>query len=189
MRDTALTGGFSDAPIDAAHAFRAALNAMAQPGKIETLTGAVPPSPMSRAAGTLLLTLADAETGIFIAPSHDNQDVRDWITFHTGAPICDAGDAMFAIGDWPALAPLHQFGIGVPEYPDRSATLIVDMPELANAGHVLSGPGIKDTRQFQLPETEAFVNNAMLFPLGLDFYFCAGDRLAALPRTTKVGVA
>ena len=59
MTADALTGGFADAPRDAARAFRAALNALARPGRIEMLAGAVPPAPLSVAAGTLLLTLAD----------------------------------------------------------------------------------------------------------------------------------
>jgi alpha-D-ribose 1-methylphosphonate 5-triphosphate synthase subunit PhnH len=53
----------------------------------------------------------------------------------------------------------------------------------------LRGPGIKDTAALQLPEIRAFQDNAKLFPLGLDFYFTAGDQLAALPRTTKVEAA
>ncbi|KAJ55681.1 carbon-phosphorus lyase [Actibacterium mucosum KCTC 23349] len=186
MQETSLTGGFTDAPIDAAHAFRAALTVMAEPGKIAELSGAEPPAPMSVAAGTLLLTLADSETPVFLAPTHDNQDIRDWITFHTGAPIVSAEKAMFAIGGWSALQPTVRFAIGEPEYPDRSATLIIEMPELSNSGATLRGPGIKDTRQFQLPDTAAFQANQSMFPLGLDFFFCAGSQVAALPRTTLV---
>ncbi len=126
MRDDALSCGFADAPIDAARAFRAALEAMARPGTIHDVAGALPP-----AAG---------ESG----------------------------------------------AVGEPAYPDRSATLIVEMDELKSEGAVLTGPGIRDTVEFSLPAVEAFRANARLFPLGLDFFFCAGSRLAAMPRTTKI---
>jgi alpha-D-ribose 1-methylphosphonate 5-triphosphate synthase subunit PhnH len=189
METQSLKGGFSDAPVPSAHAFRAALEAMARPGRIETVSGAVPPAPLSVAAGTLLLTLTDAETPVYLAPSHDLPELRDWITFHTGAPLTEPDEAAFAVGQWSALMPLTPYRKGVPEYPDRSATLIVEMPALESEGATLRGPGIKDTAALQLPEIRAFQDNATLFPLGLDFYFTAGDQLAALPRTTKVEAA
>jgi alpha-D-ribose 1-methylphosphonate 5-triphosphate synthase subunit PhnH len=185
MQAEVLQGGFANAPIDAAVAFRAAMQVMARPGRIETVSGGKPPAPMSVAAGVLVLTLCDPETPVHLAGALDCQPVRDWITFHTGAPFVDADTAMFAIGRWEDLTPVTRFAIGTPEYPDRSATLIVECDALGE-GHRLSGPGIKDTASLALPEVEVFQNNALLFPLGLDFFFCAGDQVAALPRTTKV---
>ncbi|SFL19843.1 phosphonate C-P lyase system protein PhnH [Shimia haliotis] len=181
-----LKGGFADAPVDAAHAFRAAMTAMARPGTVHTLHGAQPPAPLSVAAGTLILTLCDPDTPLHLAGDWDRKEVRAWIAFHVGAPLVTAEAAMFALGDWDALAPLTRFAIGTPEYPDRSATLIVEgaTPERA----VLRGPGIKDTVEMGLPEIAAFQLNATLFPLGLDFFFTSGAQVAALPRTTKVSV-
>jgi alpha-D-ribose 1-methylphosphonate 5-triphosphate synthase subunit PhnH len=184
--DAALDGGFADAPVDAAHAFRAAMSAMARPGRIERLHGAAPPAPLSVAAGTLILTLCDPETPVHLAGGHDTAEVRGWIAFHTGAPVVVRAQAVFAIGTWEALLPLDGYRIGEAEYPDRSATLIVEMPDLRPEGAALTGPGIRDTARLSLPETEAFRRNARLFPLGLDFFLTAGDRVAALPRTTRV---
>ena len=186
METISLSGGFQDAPRDAAHAFRAAMTAMARPGTIHDIGGAVPPAPLSVAAGAAILTLCDPETPIYLAGEFDVAAVRDWITFQTGAPFVAAADAMFAVGHWADMTPMTQFAIGTPEYPDRSATLIVEMSELSAAGATLSGPGIKETTQFSLPETDAFQANAALFPLGLDFIFTAGTQIAALPRTTQV---
>lgn len=186
MQTEALTGGFGDAPVDAARAFRGAMNAMARPGRIEELAGAVPPAPLSVAAGVLVLTLCDAETPVYLAGDHDAPTVREWITFHTGAPFAGPEEAMFALGTWAALGPLGAYPIGTPEYPDRSTTLIVEAPELVADGAVLRGPGIRDTARLRLPEVAAFQRNAMAFPLGLDFFFTCGTRVAALPRTTKV---
>ncbi|AGI68262.1 phosphonate metabolism protein PhnH [Octadecabacter antarcticus 307] len=180
-----LEGGFLDQPIDASRAFRAIMTAMARPGEINAVAGAQPPAPLSLAAGTVLLTLCDPETPLFLAPSHDTPQVRDWITFHTGAPFAVAENAIFAIGAWDQL-PLAAFPCGTAEYPDRSTTLIVEIPVLSSSGATLRGPGIKDQTQLSLPEIRAFQDNARLFPLGLDFIFTSGDRLAALPRTTRV---
>lgn len=184
MQTHTLEGGFSDQPVMASHAFRAVMTAMARPGEILDITGAQPPAPLSAAAGAVLLTLCDPETPIYLTNSHDTPEVRDWITFHTGAPFCTAQEAIFALGSWDELSP-KTFPIGTPEYPDRSATLIVESTSLTNSGTVLSGPGIKDQVQLSLPETPVFASNNKLFPLGLDFIFTCGDRLAALPRTTK----
>jgi alpha-D-ribose 1-methylphosphonate 5-triphosphate synthase subunit PhnH len=185
MQTHILEGGFADQPIDASHAFRAVMTAMARPGQIIAITGARPPAPLSAAAGAVLLTLCDPETPVYLAASHDTPQVRDWITFHTGAPFDVAARAMFAVGAWGDL-PLPDFSRGTAEYPDRSATLIVESAALSNAGADLRGPGIKDQAQLSLPEVQAFQDNARLFPLGLDFIFTHGDSLAALPRTTRV---
>ncbi|MRU15954.1 phosphonate C-P lyase system protein PhnH [Roseovarius sp. A21] len=186
MQTDALQGGFTDAPVQAAQAFRAAMNAMARPGRIEPMDSAQPPAPMSPAAGTLILTLCDPETPVFLGDTHDTPAIRDWITFHTGAPIVSAENAMFAVGEWSSLQPLERFAIGTPEYPDRSATLIVETEGLRPEGARLSGPGIKAVAQLSLPDLAPFQRNAALFPLGLDFFFTSDCQVAALPRSTKV---
>ena len=189
MTPGALSGGFANPSIDAAHAFRAALNAMARPGMIETVEGAAPPAPLSVAAGVLILTLTDGTTPLHLTGAHDCAAVRDWITFQTGAPFVGAEMAAFAIGTWHALLPVDRFAIGTPDYPDRSATLIVEMPILATQGTRLVGPGIKDDSHLSLPDAAAFHANHALYPLGFDTFLTAGATLAALPRSTKVKAA
>lgn len=186
MLDKALTGGFTDAPVQSARAFRAALFVLARPGRIETLNGAKAPAPVSPAAATLLLTLCDGETPLYLAPGHDRPEVCDWIAFHIGAPLVARAQAMFALGTWSALEPLTAYSHGTPEYPDRSATLIVEVETLAAAGTRLTGPGIEAEARLTLPDVSAFRANRALFPLGLDFFFTSGNRLAALPRTARV---
>ncbi|WP_323769486.1 phosphonate C-P lyase system protein PhnH [Antarctobacter sp.] len=182
-----LKGGFADAPVESSRAFRAIMTAMARPGTIHPVAGAMPPAPMSVAAGVLILTLCDPETGVYLAGTHDCAPLRDWIIFHTGAPLVAAEDCDFALGTWDALQPVSRFRVGEAQYPDRSATLIVEVPDVLPAGARLTGPGIRDSAALSLPETKAFQANAACFPLGWDAYFCAGDRLAALPRSTTVG--
>ena len=186
MQTAALTGAFAEPPVEAAQGFRAALGAMARPGKIETVHGATAPAPVSPAAAVLLLTLCDRETPIYLAPGHDGADIRDWIAFHTGAPIVAPGKAQFALGRWPALQPLAAYRLGTADYPDRSATLIVELDTLTAEGARLTGPGIETGSVLSLPETAAFRANRALFPLGFDCFFTCGQRLAALPRSTIV---
>lgn len=185
MQAQTLEGGFTQAPVDAAKAFRQIMQVIARPGDILALSGARPPAPLSVAAGTIVLTLCDPETPVFLGAGFDTPDLREWITFHTGAPFVTEDKARFAIGAWRDLT-LSLFSIGTPEYPDRSATLIVELPSLTRDGVTLNGPGIKDRASLSLPNVADFQANAALFPLGLDFFFTCGDRIAGLPRTTKV---
>jgi len=186
MTEQYLEGGFADPPRAAAHAFRAALQALSRPGRIETLSGATPPAPCSPAAGVLLLTLCDGTTPVHLGPSRDTEALRGWITFHTGAPLVSAEAAAFALGTWEALQPTHRFATGTAEYPDRAATLIVEMPALAATGARLTGPGIETEAHLSLPETATFQRNRTRFPLGFDCFFTSGDRVAGLPRSTRV---
>lgn len=184
-----LDGAFTDAPAQAAHGFRALLTVLSQPGTIVMLDGATPPAPMSQAAGAAALVLLDATTPVHLAGAHDCDALRGWLTFHTGAPLVGADEASFAIGTWDALCPVDRFAIGTPEYPDRAATLIVEMPMLSADGAVLRGPGIDGTARLSLPETAAFRVNRARFPLGFDTFLTCGAQIAGLPRSTIVGDA
>lgn len=186
MQADALSGGFSDPAVQSAHAFRSVMEAMARPGTLQEISGAEPPAPLSPAAGAVLLTLCDTETPVYFSGALECDNVRSWLAFHTGAPLSGPSDCMFAVGAWDDLTPLSVYPIGSSEYPDRSATLIVECSELSASGAALSGPGIKDSASLSLPEIPAFQANSALFPLGLDFFFTCGSRLAALPRSTKV---
>jgi alpha-D-ribose 1-methylphosphonate 5-triphosphate synthase subunit PhnH len=186
MMADALSGGFGDVAVDAARAFRSILNALARPGTIETLSGASPPAPLSGAAGALLLTLADGTTPVHLGRSHDLPAVRQWITFHCGAPLVGAEDAAFAIGEWAALGPMSRYLIGTPEYPDRAATLIVEVAGFDRPTARLRGPGLAGEARAALPEVDPFVTNRALFPLGFDCFLTTGQRLVGLPRSTVV---
>jgi alpha-D-ribose 1-methylphosphonate 5-triphosphate synthase subunit PhnH len=186
MDADALARGFADPAIDAARAFREVLQAMARPGRIARIGGVNPPPGLSIAAASVLLTLADETTPVHLAGACNSVAIRDYLRFHTGAPIGDREDAVFAVGDWAALAPLDGYALGSDEYPDQSATLIVEMPALSDAGARLTGPGIRSHTHLSLPEIDPFTANARHFPRGLDFIFTGGDAIAALPRTTRV---
>jgi alpha-D-ribose 1-methylphosphonate 5-triphosphate synthase subunit PhnH len=188
MNSVALQGGFTDAAMQSSRAFRACLEALARPGTVQPIAGAAPPAPLSRAAGAVLLTLCDGTTPLHLAGAYDCDILRDWITFHCGAPLVAAEAASFALGDWQALQPVARFSKGLPDYPDRAATLIVELPKLEAKGARLTGPGIAEVAFFSLPEVTAFQENRAAFPLGFDCLFTSGDQIAGLPRSTKVEV-
>jgi alpha-D-ribose 1-methylphosphonate 5-triphosphate synthase subunit PhnH len=162
------------------------LEATARPGTIHTVAGAAPPAPLSVAAGVVLLTLCDTTTPLHLAGAADCPAVRAWVAFHIGAPLVAADDSDFAVGSWADLQPVTRFRIGQPDYPDRSATLIVETDRLTNHGPSLTGPGIETATWLSLPETAAFRANRALFPLGFDTILTCGNRLAGLPRSTRV---
>lgn len=186
MNPDALTGGFADAPVQSARAFRVMLDVLAHPGKIAHIGGAIPPAPVSVAAGTALMVLADPTTPVHLAGACDSPQMRDWLRFHIGAPLVAAENAAIALGHWDDLDPVDRFAPGLPDYPDRSATLIVEMGALVATGARLTGPGIKDTAFLNLPDLHIFQSNHMRFPLGFDCFLTCGTRIAGLPRSTKV---
>jgi alpha-D-ribose 1-methylphosphonate 5-triphosphate synthase subunit PhnH len=189
----ALEGGFADRPRQSAVAFRAALDALARPGRVREVTGVEPPGGLSVAAAALLLTLADAETPLWLPERLRAGAVAEWLRFHTNAPrAAGRGQAMFAAGRWEELLALDDWPAGEPAYPDRAATLIVEVAAL-KGGPVLelSGPGIDGQARLSpvLPSgaAAALRVNAARFPLGLDFFFTAGSQVAGLPRSTRIG--
>ena len=184
-----LTTGFANPPVDAARAFRVVLDAMAHPARIVDLPPIEAPAPCSPAAAIVLLTLVDATTPLHLAGAHDNDAIRDWVRFHLGAPLVAPQDAAFALGDWDALGPLASYPQGSADYPDRSATLIVECAALSSDGVPLTGPGVQTEASLALPDIAALQANAAQFPRGLDFLFTSGAQLAALPRSTQIGGA
>lgn len=191
MTPNTLTGGFANAPVQSAQAFRTLLEAMARPGSIHRLDLAQPPEPLSAAAGTALLTLADGTTPILLTEGFDCPAVRDWITFHIGAPILsgstDGALPAFACGTLESVkACLGQLYKGAPDYPDRSTTVLLELGALVNDGACLTGPGIAASTHLSLPEPAFFARNHKDFPLGFDFYLTCGAAIAGLPRSTQV---
>lgn len=190
-----LERGFSDPVLSAQAAFRAVLDAMARPGSMPAVAAdAGVPHALAPATATLALTLFDHDTPIWRDEALNADDLGQWLRFHTGAPLTgNPAQAAFAlIGDAAALADLDRFSMGTADYPDRSTTLILQLDTLTTGEPlVLSGPGIKGTAELApAPLPPRFIEmleaNRALFPRGCDLLLCAGEHVAALPRTTRV---
>jgi alpha-D-ribose 1-methylphosphonate 5-triphosphate synthase subunit PhnH len=190
-----LEPGFADPVRDAQACFRAVLDALAHPGRIVALPAmlaGVPPAPLGVAAASIALTLCDIDTPIWL--DRPSAAATGYLIFHCGAPFAsEPADARFAfIADASALPPLDAFALGSDEFPERSATLVIEVAGLTDAsGAVLRGPGIQDETRLGVAGLPARfwaerAALAELFPRGLDVLFVSGDRIAGLPRTTSV---
>lgn len=187
--------GFSDKVLSAQRTFRSMLDAMARPGHAPAVNVDLEaPAGLSPAMAALALTLFDHDTPVWRDDALNGEAVAHWLRFHTGAPLTgDPEQAAFAlIGDPARLDDFSRFSLGTSDYPDRSTTLILQVATLdAGAPLVLRGPGIKGEASFApdpLPKDfiALFEANHALFPRGVDLVFCAGESIAALPRTTRV---
>jgi alpha-D-ribose 1-methylphosphonate 5-triphosphate synthase subunit PhnH len=185
---------FADPTFESQAAFRRIMRALSAPGTILACGEALaPPPPLARAAAATLLTLADFETPLWIAPSFPAA-IGDYLAFHTGAPRAAAPDkAAFALVDLSVDAlDLARFASGTAEYPDRSTTIVIQASSFAIGPRLrLSGPGIKGESTLAVsPLPKDFVAqwaaNRAGFPLGVDLIFVAEARLAALPRSTAI---
>ena len=195
MARSAVEPAFRDPPLDAQAVFRAVMQAMARPGRIEKLmTSFTAPTPLGPAAAAILLALADYETAIWLdAELSKAAAVSEFLRFHTGAKlVSDPEQAGFAVlADPPSAPPLSGFAQGTPDYPDRSTTVVFQVRQLASEGWRLAGPGIAGETAFSaapLPEDFArlLAANRARFPQGVDVIFAAPDAIAALPRSTRI---
>ncbi len=193
--DTAeLKPGLADPVHDSQHIFRALLTALAHPGRPMTLPGDVAgPEPLDPATTAAALTLLDYDTPLWIDWIADTPPLRAYLKFHCGCPIVERSqDAAFGLVTDPENMPrLALFAQGHDQYPDSSASLLVQLPSLDNGPAVsLTGPGIRETatiRPAGLPDW--FWNdwrlNAAQFPLGVDIFLTCGRTVIGLPRSIR----
>ena len=186
--------GFANPPHESQRVFRGVLDAFAHPGRIVTLADApAAPGRLCRATAAFLLTLADGDTSLWLAPELDQPEVRDFVRFHAGVPIVEGREeAVFAVlaHDQPLL--LDAFSVGTDAYPDRSATLVIEVPVLgAGPARTWRGPGIDGSIGVSVAGLDDgfwldWAANHGLFPCGVDVVFASGSQLLALPRGIAV---
>jgi alpha-D-ribose 1-methylphosphonate 5-triphosphate synthase subunit PhnH len=189
--------GFADPTRDSQAVFRRIMDAIARPGAIQDLSsGPTPPSGLGRSAAAVALTLFDFETPVWLDPALRVGLVADWLRFHCACPFTEtpAAAAFAIIVDVQASPPLGAFNRGDAKYPDRSTTLIIEVPSLVGGlCATLQGPGIKDRTSIAPAGLERgfwtqVQDNHQLFQFGVDLIFAAGDLIAGLPRSTRVTI-
>jgi alpha-D-ribose 1-methylphosphonate 5-triphosphate synthase subunit PhnH len=194
--DIGLDGGFSEPVLEAQTAFRAIMNALANPGTAQRL---VTPhsirSSISPELASVLLTLSDHDTSIWLDDVlRADARVLDFINFHASAPIVrEPGRAAFAFATAASHLPrLDQFALGTQEYPDRSTTIVLTVDALSGGPELITrGPGIRDHGHISpigLPDDFAaqWGGNRDLFPRGVDLLLVADGQVIGLPRTTRI---
>lgn len=195
LHTEALDGGFKNPVMNAQAVFRALMAAMSQPGTIETpAIDAQSPYPLGAAQGAIALTLLDADTSAWLSPKIATTPVKAWLSFHTGAEIVPAlAKARFVfLAEGEPLPDLSGLALGSQDYPDRSATLIVELPSLTGGPAMRArGPGIRDTVTISpagLPTDflRRWSANRGLYPRGIDLVLTAESSLMALPRSVQL---
>lgn len=193
--DSGLEGGLADPVHEAQRAFRAVLDALANPGQIQELavpaagnTPVLPPG-----LGSILLTLTDHDTPIWLADCYRLEGLAAFIGFHTGAPlVTDPARAQFAFCDAASLPSLDRFNLGTQDYPDRSTSVVVAVPALSGGAALsLRGPGIRTEVMIAptgLPAdfVTQWAANRELFPRGIDLLLVCGNQVVGLPRSTRI---
>lgn len=192
MTASAWCGGLADPVHDAQQAYRAVLDAFARPGQRVGVGRPVAGLPLGAAMAYLLLTLADDDTGVWWQQEADA--CAPWLRFHTGARLAAAPhEASFvALTDPRRMPALEEFAQGTAAAPERSATLLIEVPSLDD-GPALHwhGPGIRSSQTVRIDGlAPAFWSqwqaNRAAFPQGVDIVFTCGASAIGLPRTTRV---
>lgn len=190
-----LKAGFAEPVRDAQRCFRAVLDATARPGRIVELAD-LPESPagLGAAQAAILLALADIDTPVWLPPALRDAEAGHYLRFHCGCRLATRrADAVFVVP--PSLAELpalDELRLGEPEFPDRSATLIVEVDDLAAGGPLhLTGPGIESEARlavagWRAAATDFLRENRRRFPLGVDLLLTCGNRVVGLPRTVRI---
>ncbi len=192
--DGATAAGFLDPVLESQACFRSLLEAMSRPARPVALQGPDnPPAPLYPTTASLALTLLDPDTPLWLDPPlAEHRALRSWIAFHSGAPLVEETDAAsFALIADPAQMPrLDRFALGDDRYPDRAATLILQVEGFTDEGPSLYGPGCAQPLRFganPLPDHfwAGLQENAERFPRGLDLVLASPTAIAALPRSLK----
>lgn len=193
-----LKPGFAEPVHQSQSCFRSVLEALSRPGRIMQQSNLpIPPRGLGKLQAAILLALADSDTPVWLPPDLREAEAAHYLRFHSGCPLTsDLKQAHFVVltslADLPEPASLR---LGEPAFPDRSATLLVEVPSLSAGGSLtLRGPGIETTHSLEVggwsESCMAFhAANLSYFPLGVDLLLCCDDRLAGLPRTTRIAQA
>jgi len=187
--------GFDEPVHDAQRCFRCALEALSHPGRVVPVPVALtPPEGLSVAQCATLLALADYDTPVWLPPALRDATAGHYLRFHCNCPLTDALAAahFVVLNGLGELPPHDSLRLGVPSYPDRSATLLVEVPALTASGPIrLRGPGIAQEQAITVTGWTAATRDFLLtnhsgFPLGVDLLLTCGSNLLGLPRTTRV---
>ena len=117
-----------------------------------------------------------------------------WLRFHTGATLtATSATAAFAVVLNPAcMPPLEAFASGSVESPERSATLLVEVPAFDSGPFIeWRGPGIRDVATVRIGGLAAdfwmqWQARYAAFPQGVDVVFTCANAAIGMPRTTRV---
>ncbi|XNM82300.1 phosphonate C-P lyase system protein PhnH [Escherichia coli] len=180
---------------DAQHSFRRLLKAMSQRPIVALHQLKRGWQPLNIATTSVLLTLADNDTPVWLATPLSNDIVSQSLRFHTNAPLVSQPEqATFAVTDEAISSEqLNALSTGTAVAPEAGATLILTGRQPERRTHVASHRR-GHCRRTNDCSAAAGVDRHQLterphpFPLGIDLILTCGERLLAVPRTTHVEV-
>jgi alpha-D-ribose 1-methylphosphonate 5-triphosphate synthase subunit PhnH len=189
-----IEAGFEHEAFGSQAVFRAALNALSHPGTpFSVPLNTALPRAGGAASAALLLGLLDSDTSVWVSPTLASSDAANWLRFHTGCQVVkNPSIAHFLwVEQGDVMPPLSSLKLGSDEYPDESATCVVEVQsfDALDQGLHLQGPGIQETsflgvtglpHHFDLQ----WAKNHALFPRGVDVLFTTQTTVVGLPRTT-----
>lgn len=186
---------FSDPGNQSATTFRKILDALSRPGRVVSFSyRGDSPTGLNPNTFAVAQTLFDHDTKVFISPHYAETAVKTNISFHCSASVTrkiEAADfAIMSIDEAADLLP--QLPVGVPDYPDSSATAIIEIDTLTSGktSTLLSGPGIDGATALPMdiasPLSDVLRSNSALYPLGVDILFVHAEAFIGLPRSTRL---
>jgi alpha-D-ribose 1-methylphosphonate 5-triphosphate synthase subunit PhnH len=188
-----------DEVFDAQEQFRIIMEAMARPGKINTLPelDVVPPAGLTKASALVALGLLNADV-TFACSEVNAEKIQSYININSAAQLNtqEAADYIFLTGQ-EDVSLVEKVKVGTLSYPEQSATLIFSVKQIGENKTegalkiILSGPGIKNTTTVFVVGINADVLNQIRiinqeFPLGVDLIVTdVNNQLFCIPRSNQ----
>jgi alpha-D-ribose 1-methylphosphonate 5-triphosphate synthase subunit PhnH len=188
-----------DTVFDAQQHFRLLLDSMSRPGKINDfpVIDMLPPEGLNQASALAGFALLNADVTYFIA-GEDKQDIAHYLLVNTGAQqaAISEADYIFLPEGYEDFG-LEAARIGIPTYPEDSATFIAGAALISEQPHegalalTLRGPGVNgEAEVFVSGLSSAFLDFVKLqnaeYPLGTDLVIADRDNhILCIPRTNK----
>jgi len=174
------------------------MQAMAYPGTIHHLNNHIPRTTGIENLQLLAETLLDQDVTFCVIGDYGTCEIEDILHGRTNSPPTDLSLADFIIlTSGSSKGKLLAAKTGIPEYPDRSATVLISVESMADGCASdflvrLTGPGIADEKYIQIHGLDheelchlRELNNG--YPLGVDSLFVdKNDCIMCIPRSTKI---
>lgn len=193
-----IPAGFSRPVFESQSTFRSILEAMSRPGSMVPLpVQAEGPRGWSGGMASVVLTLCDMDTPVWLDGKAGTDDALRFLRFHCACPLTDApAKSSFAVVmSHASMPPLIAFSQGSAEYPETSTTVLLATDFDAPAGETISvmGPGVDGTGRLPLSWlppgfAAAWRDNGCLFPRGVDLILVGQAHVVGLPRTLRMEV-
>ena len=191
-----IPAGFAHPVFESQGTFRVILEAMSRPGTVVPLpVKAAGPEGWSASMTSVVLTLCDMDTQVWLDAACNTKDALRFLRFHCGCPLTDApARASFAVVTRHGLMPsFDEFSLGSAEYPEKSTTVLLASDLSGESGGTvrISGPGVAGEGRIPLSWLPSgfirmWSDNNRLFPRGIDLILVGQDQVVGLPRTLKM---